>query len=134
MLTTGKILMIAGWRYYFCSSLRFLILNDSILMDLLMGFRNFIFKLFTKERKKSLEFSQNFCYVINGMIFMFDHCWKSRKSFLTFVICMIFFPHSFHVILALDQVIGEVISFGILKSFFNYISIPFKYLMKNFVD
>ena len=29
---------------------------------------------------------------------------------------------------------AEVISFGIVTSFFNYISVPFKYLMKNVVD
>ena len=32
----------------------------SILMDLLMGWRNFSFKLFTEKRRKSLEFSEIF--------------------------------------------------------------------------
>ena len=36
------------------------ILNDSILTDLIMGCRNFIFKLFPKKRRKSLEFSEIF--------------------------------------------------------------------------
>ena len=40
---------------------------------------------------------------------------------LTFVICMIFLC-SFHVILALDEVMVEGISFGVRSSFFNYIS------------
>ena len=40
---------------------------------------------------------------------------------LTFVIYMIFLC-SFHVILALDEVMVEVISFGVRSSFFNYIS------------
>ena len=52
---------------------------------------------------------------------------------LKFVIYMIFLC-SFHVILALDEVMVEVISFGVRSSFFNYISVRYKYLMKNFVD
>ena len=52
---------------------------------------------------------------------------------LKFVIYMIFL-YSFHVILALDEVMVEVISFGVRSSFFNYISVRYKYLMKNFVD
>ena len=49
--------MITGWRYHFFSPLSFLILIDSILMDLATECRNFIFKLFAKERRNSLEFS-----------------------------------------------------------------------------
>ena len=88
-----------------------------------MGWRNFHFKLFTKDRRKSLEFSEIFA-VINGMIFMFDHCWNNRKSFINIFYLHDFFPYSFHVILALDEVMAEVIIFGIRRSFF-------KYLMKN---
>ena len=55
--STRKIPVIARRRYHFFSPLRFLILIDSILMDLAMEYRNFIFKPFTKERKNSLEFS-----------------------------------------------------------------------------
>ena len=107
MLTTGKILMIA-----FFSSLKFLILNNSILIDLLMGCKNLIFKFFTKERRKSLELSS----LINDMFFMFDHCWKGCKSFIN--VCYLhYFPCSFHVILALNEVMAEVISFGIGRSF-----------------
>ena len=40
----------------FFSPLRFLILIDSILIAIVMKCRNFIFKLFTKERRNSLEF------------------------------------------------------------------------------
>ena len=91
--------------------LKFLILNDSILMDLRMGCRNFTFKHFTKERKKSLEFSS-----LNNTFFMFDHCWNGRKFFIN--ICYLhYFPYSFHPILALDEAMTEVISFGIRRSF-----------------
>ena len=41
----------------FFSPLRFLILIDSTLMDLVVELRGFIFKLFTKEQSNSLEFS-----------------------------------------------------------------------------
>ena len=101
MLTTRKILM------------KFLILNDSMdLMDLRMGCRNFIFKLFIKERRKSLEFAS----LINDMFFVFDKFWKGRKCFIN--ICYLhYFPYSFHVILALDEVITEAISFAIVGAF-----------------
>ena len=52
------------------------------------------------------------------MIFMFDHCLKSRKSFIKIFYMYDFFPYSFTVIFTLDEVMGEVISFGILRSFF----------------
>ena len=95
----------------FFISLKFLILNDSILMDLRMGCRNFTFKHFTKERKKSLEF-----FSLNNMFFMFDHCWNGRTFFIN--ICYLhYFPYSFHLILALGEVMTEVISFGIRRSF-----------------
>ena len=71
------------------SPLRFLIFNDSILTALFRRCKNFIFKLFTKERKISSEFSEIFALL--SMFFMFDHCWKGCKLLLTFVICMIFF-------------------------------------------
>ena len=74
----------------FFSPLRFLILNDSILMDLFKGYKNFIFKLFTKERRNSSEFSEVFavlsicfsCLIIVG---------KVANLLSTFVFCMIFF-------------------------------------------
>ena len=78
--------------------LRFLILNDSILTDLFMRCKNFIYKLFTKERKISSEFSEIFALL--SMFFMFDHCWKGCKSFIK-IYLHDFFPCSFHVILAL---------------------------------
>ena len=93
-------------------------MNESILMNLLRGCRKFIFKLFTKERRKSLEFSEMFASVINEMIFMFDHCWKGRKSFINICYLYDFFPYSFHVILTLDEVMGEVI---LLVSFFFFL-------------
>ena len=67
---------------------------------------------------------------MNGMIFMFDHCWKGRKSIINICYLHDFFSYPFHVILALDEVMAEVISFGIRKSFFSYVSV----FMKNFVD
>ena len=97
--------------------LRFLILNDSILMNLLMGCRNFIFKLLTKERRKSLEFSEMIAIVINGMIFMFDHCWKARKSFINICYLYDFFSIFF------SCQFGPRWSDGWRK-----------YLMRNFVD
>ena len=42
-------------KILFFSLLRFLILNDGILIDLLMGCRNFIFKLSTKQQRISLS-------------------------------------------------------------------------------
>ena len=80
------------------SPLRFLIFNDSILTALFRRCKNFIFKLFTKERKISSEFSEIFALL--SMFFMFDHCWKGCKSFIK-IYLHDFFPCSFHVILAL---------------------------------
>ena len=114
--------------------LRFLILNDSILMNLLMGCRNFIYKLFIKERRKSLEFSEMFASVINGMIFMFDHCWKSCKSFINICYLYDFFSIFFSRHFDPGWCNGWSNPFGIRSSFLNYISVPFKYLMKNSVD
>ena len=69
------------------------------------------------------------------MIFMFDHCCKDHKSFII-IICYLhdFFHIFFHVILAQDELMAEVISFGIHRNFLNYISVPFKHLIMNFVD
>ena len=65
------------------------------------------------------------------MFFMFDHCWKGCKSFISICCLHDFFPCTFHVILALDEVMVERISLGVCRSFVNGISVPFKYLMKN---
>ena len=73
----------------FFSPLRFLIFNDTILADLFMGCKNFIFKLFTKERRNSSEFSEFFallsicfrCLIVVA---------KVVNLLLTFVICIIF--------------------------------------------
>ena len=81
------------------SPLRFLIFNDSILTALFRRCKNFIFKLFTKERKISSEFSEIFALL--SMFFMFDHCWKGCKSFINICYLHDFFPCSFQVILAL---------------------------------
>ena len=64
------------------------------------------------------------------MFFMFDHCWKGFKSFINIFCLHDFFSFFSNVILALD----EVISLGDWRSFFNCVSVPFKYFMKNFVD
>ena len=109
----------------FFSPLRFLILKNSILMELFMRRKNFIFKLFTKERKIPSEFSEIFALL--SMFFMFDHCWKGCKPFINICYLHDFFPCSFHVILALVEV---MVSMGV----FIYISVPFEYLMKNCVD
>ena len=73
-----------------CSSLRFLILIDIIHMDLLMGCRNFIFKLFTKEPRKSLEFSEIFALLSMVWFSYLIIVGKALNLLLTFVICMIF--------------------------------------------
>ena len=49
--------------------------------------------------------------------FMFDHGQKGRKYFINICDLHDFFPYSFHVILALDEVMVEVISFGNCRSF-----------------
>ena len=59
-----------------------------------------------------------FCSVIN-MFFMFDHCGKGLNLLLKFVFCMVFFPCSFHIILALDEVVVEaLVSVGVFKLYF----------------
>ena len=80
-------------KVLFFSHLRFLILIDSILMDLHMGCRNFPFKHFTKERRNSLEFSVLFFSLINYMFFLFAIVGKVGNTLflLAFVTCMIFF-------------------------------------------
>ena len=75
-------------------------------MDLFMGCKNFIFKIFTTERKNLSEFSEIFALL--SMFFKFDHCWKGCKSFINICYLHDFFPCSFHVILALDEVMVEV--------------------------
>ena len=70
----------------FFSPLSFLVLSDSILMDLLIGCRNL-------ELRNSLEFSETFCSVINDLFFMFAQCWKGCKSFVN--IC--YLHNFFHV-------------------------------------
>ena len=56
----------------FLCPLRFLILNDSILTDRFMGCKNFTFKLFTKERRNSSEFSEMFDLVSGMDWFLYD--------------------------------------------------------------
>ena len=58
---------------------------------------------------------RNFCSFVN-VFFMFDHVGNVVNLLLTFVICMIF-SCSFHVAFALDEVMAEIISFGIHRSF-----------------
>ena len=113
------------FKISFFSPLRFLILNDGILTELLMRRKNFIFKLFTKERKNSSEFSEIFAFLL--MCFMFGRCWKGCKFFINACYLHNFCPCLFHVILALVEV---MVSTGV----FNYISVRFEYLMKNYVD
>ena len=62
--------MVAGGSYQKISSLRFLILNDNILMDLLIGCRNFICQCFYYRVKEFIVVLRKFFSVINDMIFM----------------------------------------------------------------
>ena len=68
----------------FFNPLRFLILNDRILMDLLMGWKTFILKFFTKERRNSLELSEIFvvlsmiCYSCLINFWNFQETWPRR--------------------------------------------------------
>ena len=93
------------------SSLRFLILIDSILVELIMKCRNFIFKLFTKEQRNSLSLPL-MIYVAHVCC-----CRKGCKSLIPICYLHDFFLCSFHFILALDEVMVEVISFDVCRSF-----------------
>ena len=86
-------------------------------MDLLVGCRNFIFKLFTKERRESLEFSEIFALLSMTCFSCLIIVGKTVNLLLTFAICMIFKKKYFHVILALEEIMAEVVSFGIRRSF-----------------
>ena len=55
--------------------------------------------------------------VINDMFFMFVIVEKVVNLLLPFVTCMIFFLCSFCILLALDVVMVEVISFNVRRSF-----------------
>ena len=116
----------------FFSPLRFLILKNSILMELFMRCKtlssSFLLKSerFHQSSQKFLLCYQCFsCLIIVGkvvnLLFIF--------IYLFINICYLhdFFPCSFHVILALVEV---MVSMGV----FIYISVPFEYLMKNCVD
>ena len=109
------------WRLDFqpwiFSPLRFLILINSILMDLLMGWRNFIFKLFTVEQRNSLEFSGTFGLLSTICFSCLIIIWKNVDLLLIFVICMILFHVLFITILILVEVMVEVISFDVCMNF-----------------
>ena len=59
-------------KILFFSPLRFLILNKNIFM----GCKNFIFRLFIKDKRNSLELSEMFAYyqLYVYMFVMLDHC------------------------------------------------------------
>ena len=59
---------------------------------------------------------------------------KFNKSFISICYLHDFLPCSFHIILVLDEVMIEAIGFDVRKSFLVRFSVPFKCLMKNFVD
>ena len=88
---------------------------------------------FTKEQSKSLEFSEIFavlsicfsCLIIVG---------KLVNLLLTFIICMIFFPCSFSCHFGRGSSNSWSSQFWCPQEFLDYISVSFKYLMKNFVD
>ena len=112
MLTTGKILMITSRRYH-----HFWALWGLSFWMIAFWCRNFIFKIFTKEWRSSLEVSEIFalllicfsCLIIVG---------KAVNLLLTFVIYLHdYFPCYFLDILALDEVMVKVISFGVRRSF-----------------
>ena len=109
------------WRLDFqpwiFSPLRFLILINSILMDLLMGWRNFIFKLFTVAQRNSLEFSGIFGLLSTICFSCLIIIWKNVDLLLIFVICMILFHVLFITILILVEVMVEVISFDVCMNF-----------------
>ena len=99
------------------SPLRFLILINSILMDLLMGWRNSMFKLFTVEQRNSLEFSGIFGLLSTICFSCLIIIWKNVDLLLIFVICMILFYVLFITILILVEVMVEVISFDVCMNF-----------------
>ena len=119
MLTSGKILMIAGWRYHFAALWGFLFwmiaFSRTFLWDVETVSSNFLLK-----SEGNHWSSQKFLLLLSMVWFsclIIDR--KAVKLLLTFVICMIYFSIFFHVILALDEVMDKVISFDILRSFFN---------------
>ena len=89
---------------------------DSILIDLTMKCRNFIFKPFTKERRNSLEFLA-ILSLLSMYIFHVRHCWKGCKPLITICYLHDFFLCSFRILLALDEVVVEEISFDVRRSF-----------------
>ena len=73
----------------FFNPLRFIILNDSILMDPFMGYKNFIFKLFTKDRRNWSSFSEVFALLTICFLYLII-VRKVANLLLAFVFCMIF--------------------------------------------
>ena len=70
--------------------LKDIILNDSILMDLFMECKNFIFNLFTRERRNSWKFSDIFSLlsIFFSYLIIVDHSHFSVAWFFSiFVLC-----------------------------------------------
>ena len=97
----------------FFSLLKFLIFNDSIRADLFMGYKNSIFKLFSKEPRNSSEFSESFALISICFLCLIVVA-KLANLLLTFVICMIFFHVRFMSFWPLNEVMVDVmVSMGV---------------------
>ena len=96
-------------------------------MDIVMECRNVTFKLFIKERRNSLEFSEILSLL--SMIYVFHVCryWKGCKSLINNCYLHESFC-SFCIILVSDEVMVEVISFYACRSFLIIFLLLFKYL------
>ena len=96
-----------------------------------MECRNFIFKLFTKERRNSLEFLGILSLL--SMIYLFHVCCCRNGCKSLIPICYLhdFFLCSFHIILASDEVMVEVISFNVCRSFLIIFLFLLNILIKN---
>ena len=82
-----------------------------------MKCRNFIFKLFTKEQRNSLEFLGILSLPLMIYVFHVCCCRKGCKSLIPICYLHDLFLCSFRVILVSDEVMVEVISFDVCRSF-----------------
>ena len=117
--------MITGWRYHFFSPLSFLILIDSILMDLAIECRNFIFKLFAKERRNSLEFS-GILSLLSMICFSCLSLFKRLQISYYHLLLAWFFSIFLSYPFGLGWSCGWSNQFWCLQEFFNHIYVPFK--------
>ena len=128
--STGKTPMITGQRYHFSALWSFS-------FGLILFSRTFSWNLeilssdFLLKSEGIHKCSQEFYLCYQWYVFHVCHCWKICKSLTTICYLHGFSLHFFRIILVLDEVMVEVISFDVRRSFWIIFLFHLNILIRN---